>query len=415
MFEEIFFPPAAKRHRAAALADERARYLCHLKEVGTSRASLRKCANDHLNLVLHLDLKDGEQLGMDDVLAAASTWSQPRGRRSESAATAKARQRFVSHCRNLLRHIGWVHEVEKPRHPNHDQVVEYEDWLLRVRGLSEASVASLRLAADHFLFWLAERNLALAAVRIVDIDGSVAAEFERGAWSRRTIHNYANRLRTFIAFAQDRGWCRSGLAAGIMAPGFRPDETIPKGIKRSDVIRLLESTQGEKPSCKRDFAILMLLANYGLRASEVAGLTLDDIDWENSTIRIRCTKPGRTHVWPLSQAVGHAILRYIRDARPDKHGRCLFLTACAPIKPLGRKNLTKLVSDRLARIGVVSGRRGPHALRHAAAQHLLDHGTSMKVIGDFLGHRHPASTAIYAKIDLKSLREVAALDLEGLA
>ena len=67
MFEEIFFPPAAKRHRAAALAGERARYLCHLKEVGTSRASLRKCANDHLNLVLHLDLKDGEQLGMDDV------------------------------------------------------------------------------------------------------------------------------------------------------------------------------------------------------------------------------------------------------------------------------------------------------------------------------------------------------------
>src|SRR3989338_8597689 len=263
-------PNSSRRTANAPGRDERVRYLCHLKEVGTSRASLRKCANDHLNLVLHLDLKDGEQISMDDVLAAASTLSQPRGRRSECAATAKARQRFISHCRNLLRHIGWVHEVEKPRHPNHDQVVEYEGWLRSVRGLSEASVASLRLAADHFLFWLAERNLALAAVRIVDIDGSVGAEFERGAWSRRTIHNYANRLRTFIAFAQDRGWCRPGLAAGIMAPGFRPDETIPKGIKRSDVIRLLESTQGEKPSCKRDFAVLMLLANYGLRASEVA-------------------------------------------------------------------------------------------------------------------------------------------------
>ena len=215
MFEEIFFPPAARKHRAAPLADERARYLCQLREVGTSRVVLRKCANNHLNLVRHLNLKDGERIGMDDVLTAASTWSQPCGRRSESAATAKARQRFISHCRNLLRHLGWVHGVEKAHHPHHDQVVAYEDWLRMVRGLSEASVDSLRRAADHFLFWLAEKNLPLAAVRMVDIDDSVTAEFDRGAWSRRTIHNYANRLRTFIAFAQDRGWCRPGLASKI--------------------------------------------------------------------------------------------------------------------------------------------------------------------------------------------------------
>jgi integrase/recombinase XerD len=74
-----------------------------------------------------------------------------------------------------------------------------------------------------------------------------------------------------------------------------------------------------------------------------------------------------------------------------------------------------MVRDRLAAIGVVDGRRGPHALRHAAAQHLLDQGMSMKVIGDFLGHRDPSSTAIYAKVNLTALREVAALDLEGLA
>ena len=74
-----------------------------------------------------------------------------------------------------------------------------------------------------------------------------------------------------------------------------------------------------------------------------------------------------------------------------------------------------MVRDRLAGIGIVTGRRGAHALRHAAAQHLLDQGMSMKVIGDFLGHRDPSSTTIYAKVDLTALREVAALDLEGLA
>ena len=92
----------------------------------------------------------------------------------------------------------------------------------------------------------------------------------------------------------------------------------------------------------------------------------------------------------------------------------LLYSACAD--PTARPNdLGKIVRDRLAGIGVVTGRRGTHALRHAAAQHLLDQGMSMKVIGDFLGHRDPSSTAIYAKVDLAALREVAALDLEGLA
>lgn len=108
-------------------------------------------------------------------------------------------------------------------------------------------------------------------------------------------------------------------------------------------------------------------------------------------------------------------MRYIREVRPAGLGRSIFFTSHAPIRPVGRMTLGKIVSDRLAGIGIVTGRRGTHALRHAAAQHLLEQGTSMKVIGDFLGHRDPSSTAIYAKVNLAALREVAALDLEGLA
>lgn len=200
-----------------------------------------------------------------------------------------------------------------------------------------------------------------------------------------------------------------------MVPRFMVDETVPKGIKREDVLRLLASVQGDRPVEKRDRAILMLFVAYGLRAGEVAGLRLDDLDWENEIIRVRCPKPGRTHAWPLSPAVGHAILHYITGARPAGRGRSLFFTSQAPTRPLSRKALGKIVHDRLAGIGIVSGRRGTHALRHAAAQHLLDQGMSMKVIGDFLGHSDPSSTAIYAKVNLTALREVAALDLEGLA
>ena len=171
----------------------------------------------------------------------------------------------------------------------------------------------------------------------------------------------------------------------------------------------------DRPVDKRDRAILMLFIAYGLRAGEVGGLRLDDLDWENERLRVRCPKPGRTHAYPLSRGVGDAILRYIREVRPSGFGRSLFFTIRAPIQPLDRRALGKIVRDRLVSLGIVAGKRGTHALRHAAAQHLLDQGMSMKVIGDFLGHRDPSSTAIYAKVNLAALREVANLDLVGLA
>lgn len=415
MFEEIFFPRTAERYSAAPLAEPRRRYLVHLAGTGAGRSTLRKCANDQLSLLRLLQLQDGDMVRLDQIEAAAAIWSGPKGHRCIRAASPKARQRFVSRAIQWLRFLGWFAEPEAGRHRHHGEVEAYEHWLRDERGLSDATARSYRSAADHFFAWLAKSDIALSAVQMTHIDGAVAAEHRRGVWSRRTLHDYAQRLRAFFLFAEARGWCRAGLAAGILAPRFMADETVPKGLRREDVLRLLASVDGARLVDKRDRAILMLFVAYGLRAGEVGGLRVDDLDWDGGMLRVRCPKPGRTHCWPLSPGVGHAILRYIREARPFGFGRHLFFTSCAPIRPLTRKTLGKIVRDRLAAIGITEGRRGPHALRHAAAQHLLDQGTSMKVIGDFLGHRDPSSTAIYAKVNLAALREVAALDLEGLA
>lgn len=415
MFEEIFFPRTAEKHRAAPLAEARARYLRHLKEIGTRRSTLRKCANDHLNLVRDLIPQEHDRIGLHEVEVVAAIWSRPKGRRCDRAATTKARQRFISHGIDLLRFLGWLDDPEVELHRYHAEMVAYGDWLGRERGLSPATIESYCRAAHRFVTWLAEAGVPLVDVGIADIDDAIAAEYRRDAWNRRTTHDHAQRLKAFFLFAEAQGWCRSGLAAGIMVPRFMADETVPKGIRREDVERLLVSVRGDGPVEKRDRAILMLFVAYGLRAGEVAGLRLDDLDWENEIFRVRCPKSARTLVRPLSPGVGHAILRYVIEARPAGHGRSVFFTSRAPIRPVGRKTLGKIVRDRLAGIGIVSGRRGTHALRHAAAQHLLDQGMSMKVIGDFLGHRDPSSTAIYAKVNLTALREVAALDLEGLA
>jgi integrase/recombinase XerD len=414
MFEEIFFPRTAERYRAAQLVEQRERYLVHLRATGARRATLRKCANDQLSLVRLLKLKEGSKVRLSQIEAVTAVWSQPKARRCDRSASLKARAGFVRHAVQWLRFLGWLDEPERERHPHHAEIRVFEEWMRRERGLSEATIQDYLRAAARFLFWLAGSGTTLDAIMAADIDDAIASEHRRAAWSRRTIHDYAQRLKAFFLFAEACGWCRGGLAAGIMAPRFMADETVPKGIKRDDVLRLLGSVQGNRPAEKRDCAILMLFVAYGLRAGEVAGLRLDDLDWENEIIRVRCPKPGRTNVWPLSLDVGNAILRYIREARPTGLGRSIFFTSHAPIRPLGRKPLGKIVRDRLAGIGIVTGRRGTHALRHAAAQHLLDQGISMKVIGDFLGHRDPSSTTIYAKVNLAALREVAAFDLEGL-
>ena len=158
----------------------------------------------------------------------------------------------------------------------------------------------------------------------------------------------------------------------------------------------------------------MLLITYGLRAGKVSGLQLDDLDWQREMLRVRCPKPGRAHLYPLSRGVGQAVLRYLREVRPQQPDRRLFLTLKAPIKPLDRHMIKSIVCTRIDRLGISGKRRGPHALRHAAAQHLLDQGLSMKAVGDYLGHRSVAATSIYAKVQLNVLCEVAEIDLEGM-
>jgi len=414
MFEEIFFPRNVKKYRTAPLVEQRERYLVHLKETGARPFTLRQYANEQLSLVRLLKLKEGSKVRLSQIEAVTAIWSKPKGRRCDWSASPKARMRFINHAVRWLRFLGWLDEADEVGHPHGAEIKAFEAWMRSDRGLSEETIRGYRAAADQFFDWLAATDIPLASVRITDIDRAIADKKARGTCNRRAMHDYAQRLRAFFRFAEARGWCMPGMAKGIMPPRFKRDEAVPKGLKREDVLRLLATTEGDRPVDKRDRAILMLFIAYGLRAGEVGGLRLDDLDWENEMLRVRCPKPGRTHSYPLSRGVGDVILRYMREVRPSGFGRALFFTMCAPIRPPGRRALGTIIHRRLAGLGIVAGKRGTHALRHAAAQHLLDQGMSMKVIGDFLGHRDPSSTMIYAKVNLAALREVAALDLEGL-
>jgi len=344
MFEELFaLPRVIKEHRTAPFAAERVLYLEHLKNAGARRTTLLNYAYALLSVVRLLkNLSAGGPVSTRQIAAAASKWTRPEGRSSRGRscvcpASRKAKALFISRAIRWFEFLGWMEVVEQPRHSGGAKIAEFEAWLRSERGLSEATIDSYCVAADRLFACLDGAEILLASVKITDIDDAIAAERARGPWSRRTTHDYAQRVRAFFRFAEARGWCAQGLAAGIMAPRFIRDQGVPRGRKRDEVERLLAATQGNRPSEKRDRAILMLFVTYGLRAGEVAGLKLDDLDWEKEILRVRCPKPGRTQTYPLSRGVARAIVDYIREVRPSGFGRSLFFKLSAPIEPLNGK------------------------------------------------------------------------------
>jgi integrase len=179
--------------------------------------------------------------------------------------------------------------------------------------------------------------------------------------------------------------------------------------------QLLATTDTQRLTDIRDRAVLILLAVYGLRAGEVIRLRLEDFDWQREVLTLTRPKTQRVHSFPLSRCVGDAVLRYLQHARPRCGLREVFLCRNAPFRPLKLGALGQIVRRRLSALGVVLPHCGPHALRHACASHLLSQGLSLQEIGDHLGHHHPDATAIYAKVDLAGLRDVADFDLGGLS
>jgi len=196
------------------------------------------------------------------------------------------------------------------------------------------------------------------------------------------------------------------LSGVIERPQFYRLSSIPRSISWEQVGLVLGGVERRTPCGKRDWAMLLLLVTYGLRAREVAALTLDDIDWKRERLAVPERKAGHSTAFPLSASVGEALVDYLRHGRPPTEERRVFFRAVAPVEPIG----AALVSDRarcyLLKAGIDVPRAGSHTLRHTCVQRLVDADFAFKTIGDFVGHRSPRSTEIYAKVAVEPLRRV---------
>lgn len=413
MFEILFQQPKViARHQCAPFAEERRRYLVHCAQQGYSHATLLLKARELLWVARKLDSYPDLRLTLEQVEAVAHDWEERRRCCGQVLNAYWTHRRFMDAARAWLRFLGCLHEpVASP--PFAEQLEAYVRWMAQERGLAATTIERNQSCISQFLRWYGARGRCLSEVRLTDID-TFLGEGGTQRWCRVSVHNMATALRGFFRYGASQGWCPATLGPAIQGPRLFALAFLPLGPNWSDVQRLLSSVDTDHPGAIRDRAILMLFAIYGLRASEVAQLRLDDLDWEHDLMQVHRAKRHCPQTYPLVATVGNALMRYVRQIRPASAHREIFLTLLPPIRPLSRRALYSLTRNHFVACGIQAAHRGPHALRHSCATRLAAEGFSLKAIGDHLGHRSPSATRVYAKVDLPALRHVAAFDLGEL-
>ena len=228
------------------------------------------------------------------------------------------------------------------------------------------------------------------------------------------VSNCSSVLRMFLRYLHREDLIATNLSRAVPRGRNYRLSSVPRSITADDVQHVVDVVDRRDAIGKRDYAILLLLASYGLRAKEVAALQLDDIDWQRAQLHVSERKGGHSTIYPLSANVGEAILDYLRFARPDVERRDLFLNTKSPYTPITHNCASMRAGVYIRAAGIEVRRPGSHTFRHSCVQRLVDADVPFKVIGDYVGHRVPESTLIYGKVAMHKLRELALGDAEDV-
>jgi integrase/recombinase XerD len=284
----------------------------------------------------------------------------------------------------------------------------FAEWLKDVRGLCPGSI-TLRLGSASLFLEAVSSGLsedgaqALRLLRVEQIEGFfVRYCSDHGPAARRSMRSA---MRSILEFAAWQGWLGRELVEAVPSLRSYRLSGLPRGVSDEQVATLV-GARWESGECRRrDRAIVVLLASYGVRGGQISALRLADIDWNERTIDFAAHTGGKGIRHELTHCVAEALADYLRNERPASACDFVFLRARLPHVRLGPGAISMMVTTRMVRCGLPP--RGPHAFRHAYATRLLRAGQDAKAIADLLGHRSLNAVAVYAKVDHARLVEVA--------
>jgi site-specific recombinase XerD len=349
--------------------------------------------------------------------AFVELWTEQHGM---SCKTAVAKKKVTSTARNPIEQmlrlaVPGFHgrpRARWARAPFEGRAGRFFEHLTEERGLRPASILHYKNHLGPFEAYLDGIGChEVAAISAPILGGFVT---ESSHLCPTSVRDRCGVLRVFLRYLHREGLIARDLSPCVEMPRSYRLSSVPRSIAWDDVRRMLEAVDHRTVAGRRDYAILILLVTYGLRGREVAAMTLDDIDWKHERIRVPERKAGHCTGYPLSTTVGAALLDYLQHGRPKTADRRVFVRVLAPQEPLTTNAISSRVAYYLRRAGINVPRAGSHTLRHTCVQRLVDAHFPFKVIGDYVGHRTPDSTDIYAKVAVEALREVALGDGEKI-
>lgn len=299
--------------------------------------------------------------------------------------------------------------------PIGDIINRYIDYKRTVKRLSVISLSCHKRNLLKLYNYCIKENI----TALSDLDLPVLLLFinQLDTQYKTGVQNTLMTIRGFIRYLFEQKLIAKDYALSI--PKYRTvnQAKLPSTYTKEEVEKLILSAERSSATGKRNYAILLLAARLGLRASDICRLKFENLHWQTSTIKIDQYKTGKELVLPLLPDVGNALIDYLKYSRPVSDESCIFLTARLPYVAFPTSNVVTHVVQRAfvkAGIDISSRRFGPHSLRHSLGFRMLEESTILPVISEVLGHQNTESTRYYLRIDLKSMKQCM-LDVPAVA
>jgi len=379
-------------------------FLAHLKTTGYVPASV---AFKRSILIAFARWSRGKGISSDDLSEEnLAAFVKRRPLRYTSAEEIRALRQFVRHLRVERGLPVW--EECKSDSPADNLTQDYVAYLRTERGLAENSILIYTPCVRDFLAYRLNQKGSLA---LETLDANTIRAFLMERIPRRSpepARLLSVALRSLLRFLFLRGKTPRDLTPAVPMVRTYRQSGVPSGLSPEEVESVLSATDRSTARGRRDYAVLLLLARLGLRASEIMSLELGDIHWRAGEIVVRGKGP-RLDQLPLLADVGKAIALYIRKDRGTSISRRVFLRLIPPRVGLSRPcSIDHIVRFALAQAGVPPRHRCvAHLFRHSLATQMIRHGASIAEIAEVLRHRSPSTTAIYAQVSFEALRSVA--------